>query len=174
MVRPLFESGLYLKNIILTPYFCGLYSRAACNRERLLMARLRYVISFYKNQIQRFIIQKYDKIVFFNSNFSTLPLDLFELYTVLPFLSLFISLQKATVLGTGIVYQVRVQSFSQLLLHYINEIGSCPTSIEIVCIPRYLVDSRDFQRSRKKGEKTKSNHFSRVCFVPQNLHELGF
>ena len=32
-----------IKKYYLTPYFCGLYSRAACNQERLLMARLRYL-----------------------------------------------------------------------------------------------------------------------------------
>ena len=31
-----------IKKYYFKPYFCGLYSRAACNRERLLMARLRY------------------------------------------------------------------------------------------------------------------------------------
>ena len=34
-----------IKKYYQTPYFCGLYSRAASNRERLLMARLRYFIA---------------------------------------------------------------------------------------------------------------------------------
>ena len=38
-----FRKRPLIKKYYLTPYFCGLYSRAACNRERLLMARLRYL-----------------------------------------------------------------------------------------------------------------------------------
>ena len=41
-MRPIFESGRALfKKYFLTPYFCGLHSRAASNIERPLMARVR-------------------------------------------------------------------------------------------------------------------------------------